>query len=487
MYYKMMTSKKLIPIKFQFNNEFNLFEAMESISGYKNVFGLMTSTEMNLEYLHNHSGCKYCSPLVRDMANENDDNHITKSQLAILSSLIYHKFSLKWLAMWATFTAEYNPIENYNMKELTTQTKRDIRTAEGNNKTSFGHIVDSTGKDTSNNEVLTTYGKQEHTSTDETDNGTNKTDYGKKSDTSNNETINNSVTTAYGKIIDGATNTDGSTMTDVEYGSTVSTTDNLAHTGDDTTSGTGGSTKTDKGTVNTAQTTTYGKIEDSTNSLNATTNNSIWAFNSTDNPVPTDRGVGENSGNQKVTDSGTDKIDTIETRDLTISDNISDNKTTTYNSNENRSIEETKGGRDSTTVTQSGNDTTKETNSGQDVVTTSAHNDTTSNQTDSGTDTVTIKNDKSIITTQTDSGSDTQNITQSSNTANNIINSGSDILETTNREEGNENAEIKLERSGNIGVTTTQQMLQQERELWLTDYYEMIYNDIDSVIALSLY
>lgn len=43
----------------------------------------------------------------------------------------------------------------------------------------------------------------------------------------------------------------------------------------------------------------------------------------------------------------------------------------------------------------------------------------------------------------------------------------------------------KLTRSGNIGVTTSQQMLQSEIELRQWKFYEMIMNDIDEVMCLA--
>ena len=44
-----------------------------------------------------------------------------------------------------------------------------------------------------------------------------------------------------------------------------------------------------------------------------------------------------------------------------------------------------------------------------------------------------------------------------------------------------------LIRSGNIGVTTTQQMIEQELELRKHDFYRMIYMDIDSILCLKIY
>ena len=44
-----------------------------------------------------------------------------------------------------------------------------------------------------------------------------------------------------------------------------------------------------------------------------------------------------------------------------------------------------------------------------------------------------------------------------------------------------------ITRAGNIGVTTTQQMLTADRELWLWNYFDQVYKDIDSVLALPFY
>lgn len=56
---------------------------------------------------------------------------------------------------------------------------------------------------------------------------------------------------------------------------------------------------------------------------------------------------------------------------------------------------------------------------------------------------------------------------------------GSDVLTVQN--------ERTLERTGNVGVTTTQQMAQSEIELrkWL--YFESVFKDIDNILTLSIY
>lgn len=44
-----------------------------------------------------------------------------------------------------------------------------------------------------------------------------------------------------------------------------------------------------------------------------------------------------------------------------------------------------------------------------------------------------------------------------------------------------------LERSGNIGVTTSQQMLQSEIELWQWLFFETVFKDLDQILTLSTY
>ena len=44
-----------------------------------------------------------------------------------------------------------------------------------------------------------------------------------------------------------------------------------------------------------------------------------------------------------------------------------------------------------------------------------------------------------------------------------------------------------LTRSGNIGVTTSQQMIESERKLWDYNIFKTIYEDVDSILTLSIY
>ena len=78
-------------------------------------------------------------------------------------------------------------------------------------------------------------------------------------------------------------------------------------------------------------------------------------------------------------------------------------------------------------------------------------------------------------TTTTDSGSDirTYNLSDDDDTT------------VTQDNEGTEHEEIH--RYGNIGVTTTQQMLEAERKLWLWNYFDQIFEDLDRELALAFH
>lgn len=64
-----------------------------------------------------------------------------------------------------------------------------------------------------------------------------------------------------------------------------------------------------------------------------------------------------------------------------------------------------------------------------------------------------------------------------------VSSTGTDVNDGTNQE----TEDIIKTRAGNIGVTTTQQMIQQERELWEWNFIDQLYRDIDSVLTLKVY
>lgn len=89
-------------------------------------------------------------------------------------------------------------------------------------------------------------------------------------------------------------------------------------------------------------------------------------------------------------------------------------------------------------------------------------------------------NNQSTSTTNSVSGSGkitrTDNLTDTTET---------DTTTTTN-ETGNHSR--RLTRSGNIGVTTSQQMIESERELWLWNYFrDFVFKTIDKTLSIATY
>lgn len=64
-------------------------------------------------------------------------------------------------------------------------------------------------------------------------------------------------------------------------------------------------------------------------------------------------------------------------------------------------------------------------------------------------------------------------------------------MESTHKNEDTETKDITsdrtLKRSGNIGVTTSQQMIESERQLWLWNFFESVFSDIDEILVLKIY
>lgn len=64
---------------------------------------------------------------------------------------------------------------------------------------------------------------------------------------------------------------------------------------------------------------------------------------------------------------------------------------------------------------------------------------------------------------------------------------GSDITDRNKTYSDNKDTKRDLTREGNIGVTTSQQMIESELHLRMNKYFEIVFTDIDSLITLPLF
>ena len=230
---------------------------------------------------------------------------------------------------------------------------------------------------------------------------------------------------------------DTGTVTDLHTG-----TDTMAHSGTDTVTETGTDTMVHSGTDTVTETGTdtitksgsethaYEGGETKTTTMTSDqTDNSIWGFDST-SPVPADRSDRSGLSSEETAYSKTG--DTAGKRQ----------DVDTFN---NRQDQETK---NLSTATQHGETATNAKN----LSTATQHGETATNT-------------KNLTDTQTRNISGTE-------TYNNVKDA----------------AEHTLRRSGNIGVTTSQQMAVSELDLWSAfDYFEIVMKDIDSVLTIGIY
>lgn len=99
---------------------------------------------------------------------------------------------------------------------------------------------------------------------------------------------------------------------------------------------------------------------------------------------------------------------------------------------------------------------------------------------DKGTDVFTVNTSGSDSLDVDTAGTLKHEVDTAGNTKIEVDTAGSEVITVQ--------SERTLTRSGNIGVTTSQQMIQSERELWLWNFFfEIVFPDIDEVLTLAIY
>ena len=86
------------------------------------------SNVLDVAYFGNHSGGKFCSPLVKMLLN--DDGEVPAAARTTIAKIIISKYLINWNRLWETNVAVYSPIHNYDMHE-----ERDLETNEDNIET----------------------------------------------------------------------------------------------------------------------------------------------------------------------------------------------------------------------------------------------------------------------------------------------------------------------------------------------------------------
>lgn len=106
-------------------------------------------------------------------------------------------------------------------------------------------------------------------------------------------------------------------------------------------------------------------------------------------------------------------------------------------------------------------------------------NSSTSVPSDMSDGTATNENTTTRDLTETETGTDTTERTNTDTYNRSYTETGTDTTAGTSSR--------KLTRTGNIGTNTFQNLLQQERNIWMYNFFEQVFRDVDSVLTIPIY
>ncbi len=150
-----------------------IFYYLESVVGnmpWQGEYGDLLYADLDTAYFGNHSGGKFCSPLVKQFLD--DEEAVTEAGRRTIARILSMKYRRNWKRLWDAFVSEYNPIHNYDMVE-----EKNAETTDEGKKVTDGTLHKS-GTDS------TAYGKTE---TGSNSNSSTEMDYlyGLNTDTEN--------------------------------------------------------------------------------------------------------------------------------------------------------------------------------------------------------------------------------------------------------------------------------------------------------------
>lgn len=447
---------------------------------------------LDMTYFYNHSGKKITSSLVDSLLDENDK--LTTEGKQQLADVVYSICNENWKRVYKALFSEYNPIWNTDA-EITEQEIRNLTgTNTGTNSTahtgSDTHAVNGTDKlSTTGTDTLDKTGsnRESHTGTDKTTKTGSDTDAWTGIDTFGVAGTDNHTLTGSDSVASTGSDSVGSTGTDTE---------NMS-----------GSDKADDNVKITHKTEGDEKIyhhnfttdhnDDNHGNTNITTTTTqIAGYNSGDfadsnkQTVKADSAIVHRTTNGEKNEAGalTDDEKSWHNADITdddrtiteqheggISNSKHQNTSTTYDKTDTT----TYGRTDTTTYGKSDNETYSHTDT-----TTYGKTDTITHNTEdvvthgeiielglNSTDTTTYgKNENRIL-----DNTDTLTYNSNEDVTNNV----------TTTDKGT--VEHSTIRQGNIGVTTTQQMITEELQLRKTMFFERVFSDIDRYLTCPIY
>lgn len=235
--------------------------------------------------------------------------------------------------------------------------------------------------------------------------------------------------------------------------------------------------------------TAYGKTSSRTDNLHHSKTGSD-SFDSDITNTRTDNLTHTKSGDDTTdidsSSTRTDNLGFTRTGTDTLTPNTTETTTPNLTSSSTNTVY---GFNSSTAVNANGN---SQTATGTSTVARTGTEQRTYNISEANTGTQTdVKDDTQKITyNSSDTNTGTQTTTQITDNKTNYNISESDTGTQSTSEGGNDTStrNYELERSGNIGVTTSQQMLTSERKLWMWNFFrDVVFPDIDKVLTIQIY
>lgn len=97
-----------------------IFDALETFDvPWKNI---VDASVLDFEYFGNISGRKRISPLISKLLEKDNTTVLSNERVAQLAEMLYSINHENWAREWATLLVEYNPVNNYDMTETSTET-----------------------------------------------------------------------------------------------------------------------------------------------------------------------------------------------------------------------------------------------------------------------------------------------------------------------------------------------------------------------------
>lgn len=84
----------------------------------------VSNTLLDIDYIYRWSGYKSASPLLAHLKPDGSDT-LDESGYNILAGIVWSMFGTIWIKKWEVLTADYDPLENYNMVEQENLTSND--------------------------------------------------------------------------------------------------------------------------------------------------------------------------------------------------------------------------------------------------------------------------------------------------------------------------------------------------------------------------